>query len=292
MTTLRDRFTRAGGWLFDLLAGKPEGQGRYLNTASKEGLAIPFAVLAFVATQTGALALVDQLNIAWQYALAVYIGLCLCAIGLLCIVLRLKADTPYDADIYYFDRASILFGKFVLIVCIFATIAFSFAYVNGVFSPRIPYRRTSIPLSPPIPLTRLANSNAIFGNEFISQNDAGSFRTFATAISDGLRQGRTNGDVYACWTLSAFDKNYDDFRCETFEELPNPADALVFLHTSYPTKFGGTQFSLRQLFFELSPNRFPTRNFVVQSPLEGDRVVVLFWASTVPQSKTLQLAVH
>jgi hypothetical protein len=276
----RELFSDAGSWVFalicDFITLQPEGPGQF-EKDGKDATGILTALLAFVATQSGALALAEKINVTKSFALSLYLFLSLIAIAVIARLLRLSGNSGS----HYFDQGTILYGKFVLYVSVIATLAFAVAYGKGWFSPsKPPFTAERINMSTPVSMQQHAILDKSLVQEIVNEDELRSLMTFTRALDVGLQQAQATGTVYISWSTARLDKDYDDFRCEVFPEVKSTSTCLAFLYASYPAKFGTTQSCLRQLYFDVlpPPSRALARTFEVKSPFAGDRVLILFWS--------------
>ncbi len=275
---LREWLKSAGNALvdcvIDAIRGSPQGIGRTFEPDAKEAYGVFITLLVFVATQGGALTLTDQLAIPKGLSLVGYILLSIFAIALTQRLLRLPSP---DAPLYY-DHGTVVFGKFVFYVSIFATIALSIAYWKDWLSPNRPaFKDVSVPMTTPVLLSDNAERNGSLVQEMLAPERAMSLQLYADVLVQGLKHAKNSGDVYVCWSRKQFDKDYAGFRCELFDEIPDASRCIAFLHTDYRTDFADKQFALRLLHFETKKS-LPTRRLKVGSPLEGDNLVLVFWS--------------
>lgn len=255
----------------------PQGVGREPDPKAKDAYGVFITLFAFVATQGGALAFTDQLVIPKWASFTAYILMSLFAIAMIQRLLRL---TSADGRLHY-DRGTIAFGVFVFYISIVASIALGFAYLNDWLSPRRPvFKDTYVQMTTPVSLRQNADRNRSIVHEYMPPDRAMSLQQFANVLTNGLMHGKTNGDVSICWSRNQFNTDYAGFRCELFDEIPDPTKCLAFLYAEYRTDFADSQSALRQLHFETKESLL-TRVVKVGSPLKGDRLVLVFWSDSI-----------
>ncbi|MCE9545795.1 MAG: hypothetical protein K8T25_09805 [Planctomycetia bacterium] len=272
--------------MLDFLSHFPEGKASY-GDKPKDAIGVLTAFLAFIATQSGALTVADNFSMSRWLGVSIYVVLSVTAMCFVAGLLRLRE--PGHRNHYYYDLGTIVYGKFILLVSLIATIAFAVAYWYGLFAPnRERFADKTIPLEVPIVLNRHVMKSTALVSDVVNADDARTLLRFAQAMTSGLSNGKHNdkrGDgpnVYVTWS-AVFKKDYDDFSCEIPKSLANSSDCLPFLYSTYRTHVGTTQIALRPIWFQISQKTDNALNILqVSSVHRGDRIVLVFWSQKGP----------
>jgi hypothetical protein len=275
MTTFQQRCSDLGTWIGDVLTIRPEGAASHTEASkAKDGIGVFTALLAFVGAQGGALTLADQFGVPIWEAFFIFLVLSVIDIWLIAKLLRLRHETTY-----YFDRASVLYGKLILYLAIFSAVGFGYAYLKNALTPqKPPFPLKEIAMTTPEVLTEYSNKDTSHGSNQ-SQADALNLSELAGAISDGMQPDKTKGNVFVSTSTTSFEDDYGDFQVDLFPEVEDPqAGCLAFLCSSSPTRDSTVQYSFRQLNFVGSKtgSGFLTRTLEIRAPKKRDFVVIIF----------------